>query len=73
MPVKNISALRIKTIKVHCDRCQQTVEGIRANDFTAGVYDMTTWEEFRRGDEQYVCVSCMFDDPKYLDRYGSAF
>lgn len=73
MPVKNIWALRIKTIKLTCDRCKQIVEGIRGNDFTAGIYDMKTWEEFRRGDERYVCASCMFADERYLSRYGSCF
>jgi hypothetical protein len=34
---------------------------------------MTTWEEYRRENEQYVCVSCMFADPKYVERYGSCF
>ena len=73
MPVKDILKFRIKTIKLACDRCRQIIEGIRGNDFTAGIYDMTTWEEFRRGDERYVCVSCMFADQKFLDRYGSSF
>lgn len=73
MPAKNTRALRIKTIKLVCDRCKHTVEGIQGNDFTGGVYDMTTWEEFRRGDERYVCVPCMFADQRYLDRYGSSF
>ena len=64
---------RIKTIEVICDRCKQIVEVIRGEKFTAGIYDMTKWEEYRRENERYVCDSCMFADPKYLERYGSCF
>ena len=73
MPVKSTWPFRVKTIKVTCDRCKGIVEGMQGKDFTAGVYDMSTWEEFRRTDEKYVCVSCMFADQKYLDRYGCSF
>jgi hypothetical protein len=65
--------LRVKTIKVTCDRCKKVVEGIRGKDFTSGFFEMTKWQECRRGDEQYVCNPCMFGDPKYFDRYGSRF
>jgi transposase-like protein len=64
---------RIKTVKLTCDRCKHQVEGLRGTGFTAGIYDMTTWDEYRRGDERYVCVSCMFADPKFVERYGSCF
>ena len=64
---------RIKTIKVICDRCKKMVEGIRGEAFTAGFYDMTNWEEYRRENEHYVCDSCMFADLKYVERYGSCF
>jgi hypothetical protein len=63
----------IKTFKVTCDRCKQVIEGIRGRDFVAGVYDMRSWEEYRRGDERHVCASCMFADEKYVERYGSSF
>jgi hypothetical protein len=62
-----------KTIKVICDRCKQIIEGIRREDFTAGFYDMAKWEEYRRENEQYVCDSCMFTGPRYVERYGSCF
>jgi len=62
-----------KTIKVTCDRCQQIVEGIRGEEFSAGFYDMIKWEEYRRDNERYVCESCMFADPRYIERYGSCF
>jgi len=73
MSVKASSRSRIKTIKVICDRCKQIVEGIRGEEFTGGFYDMTRWEEYRHENEQYVCDSCMFADPKYVERYGSCF
>jgi hypothetical protein len=71
MSVKASSQSRIKTIKIVCDRCKQIVEGIRGEEFSAGFYNMTKWEEYRRENEQYVCASCMFADPKYVERYGS--
>ena len=73
MSVKAYSHSRTKPIKVICDRCKQTVEGIRGEEFTAGFYDMTKWEEYRRENEQHLCASCMFADPKYIERYGSCF
>jgi hypothetical protein len=73
MSVKVFSHSRIKTIRVICDRCKQIVEGIRGEEFTAGFYDMTKWEEYRRENEQYVCASCMYADTKYVERYGSCF
>ena len=73
MSIKTSVHSRIKTIKVICDRCKQIVEGIRADGFTTGFYDMTNWQEYRRENEQSVCVSCMFADPKYVERYGSCF
>ena len=70
----SVSHSPIKTIKVICDRCKRVVQGIRCeNEFIAGLYDMTKWEEYRRENEQYVCDSCMFDDPEYVKRYGSCF
>ena len=47
MSVKASSHSRIKTIKVICDRCKKIVEGIRFEEFTAGFYNMTKWEEYR--------------------------
>jgi hypothetical protein len=73
MPGKAISGNRTRAIKVTCDRCKQTVEGIRGQEFIAGFYDMTKWQEYRRENEQHLCASCMFADPKFLERYGSCF
>ena len=71
--MRELTKHSVKTVKLTCDRCKHPVEGIRGKDFLAGIYDMATWEEFRRGDERYVCASCMFDDPRYVERYGSSF
>ena len=57
---------RVKSVKVTCDRCKQIVEGIRGEEFSAGFYEMTKWEDYRRDNERYVCESCMFAVPKYL-------
>lgn len=73
MSVKAYSHHRTKPIKVICDRCKQTVEGIQGEAFTGGFYDMTKWEEYRRENERHLCASCMFADPRYLERYGSCF
>jgi hypothetical protein len=73
MPPKDFGHSRIKTVEVVCDRCKNGVEAIRGKDFISGIFDMTTWTEYQRGNEHYVCVSCMFADPKYVERYGSCF
>ena len=73
MSRKASSHSKIRTIKVTCNRCKQIVEGIRGEEFTAGFYEMTKWDEYKRENEQYVCNSCMFADPKYVERYGSCF
>jgi hypothetical protein len=73
MSIKAYSHSQIRTMKVICDRCKQIVEGIRGEEFTAGFYDMTKWQEYRRENEQYVCNSCMFADTQYVERYGSSF
>ena len=73
MSVKASSRSRIKTIKIIYDHCKHIVEGIRVEEFTGGFYDMRRWEEYRRENEQHLCNSCMFADPKYVERYGSCF
>jgi hypothetical protein len=62
---------RIKRLKLSVTK--QIVEGIRGEEFTSGFYDMTKWEEYRREKERCVCESCMFADPKHVERYGSCF
>ena len=64
---------RLKTLKLVCDRCRQPIEALQSKEFVAGFYDMTKWQEYRRANELHVCRSCMFADPKYVDRYGSSF
>ena len=48
---------QVKTVQVMYDRCKQIVEGLRGEEVTAGFYDVTKWEEYRR--EQYACQSCI--------------
>jgi len=71
MSVKAASNSAIRTIKVSCDRCKQIVDALRGEEFTAGFYDMTKWEKYQRENEQCVCNSCMYADPKYVERWGS--
>lgn len=73
MAGKVASRSRVRTIKLVCDRCKEMIEGIRGEEFTAGFYDMTKWEEYRRENEHYICHSCMFADARYVERYGSCF
>ena len=73
MSTRNFSRSHIKLIKVTCDRCKQVIEGIRGQDFSAGFYDMSKWEEYRRENERYICEPWMFADRKYVERYGSSF
>ena len=73
MPKKVSAQYRIKITKFKCDRCGLVVDGFRGDGFAAGIYDMASWEEYRRGNERYVCAPCMFADPNYLERYGSSF
>jgi hypothetical protein len=73
MSPNNSDRARTKTIKVVCDRCKDVVEAIRGEDFISGVFDMRTWVEYRRGNERYVCASCMYADSNYVARYGSCF
>ena len=65
--------IRIKTIKVTCDRCKRVIEGIRGKDFSGGFFEMSKWPEYRRENEENVCDPCMFADPKYVEHYGSLF
>jgi formylmethanofuran dehydrogenase subunit E len=64
---------QIRTIKVVCERCKEVVPAIREKDIVFGIFDMTSWAEYRRSNERYVCPSCMYADPNYVARYGSCF
>lgn len=65
---------RVLTRSANClIGCTKERGGRNRENKTAGFYDMTKWEEYRRDNERYVCESCMFADPKYVDRYGSCF
>src|SRR4030095_752974 len=58
---------RVKSIKVICDRCKQLVEGIRGEAFSAGFYDMTKWEDYRRDNERYVVSHACLPIPSTLN------
>lgn len=68
----------INEIEIVCDRCEKTVNGIVIEasagipKVTGGFYDVTGtgWNEFAREGEQMVCDSCMWCDPKYVERYS---
>ena len=60
-----------------CDRCGETIDGIIIQDagmpkLTGGFYDVSEgcWHEYARGDyEQNVCDRCMWEDPKFIEKY----
>ena len=54
MSVKASSDSTIRTIKIICDRCKRSVKGLRGEDLIAGLYEMTTWKDYRRENEQNV-------------------
>lgn len=70
---KNIERSRIKPVRINCDRCKRHVEALRGDAFISGIFEMSTWAEYRRDNERYVCAPCMFADPAYVERYGSCF
>lgn len=56
---------------VHCDRCQQDVEGFIDPDpsgMSGGVY--VGWTEFMNPGERVICDRCMWSDPRYIKIYG---
>ncbi len=73
MGSKNTERLRIKTVRIDCDRCKCHIEALCRDEFVSGIFDMTTWAEYRRDNERYVCIACMFADPAYVERFGSCF
>ena len=61
---------------VVCSRCRKGIEGSHSDDsssgFTAGYYDCRSgsWAEFSGVDEDFLCDTCMFKDPKFIAIYG---
>ena len=68
----------MKTIKITCDRCGAEVEGViercpATGTITTGGYyivaEGSSWNEYQRDDEEYVCDECMHEDPLYKKLY----
>lgn len=68
-------------VTITCDRCGNTVEGIRDSfEFegrtiktTSGFYDLSEdggWVRFAQSGEKQICDECMFGDPEYQKIYG---
>ena len=62
-----------------CGRCHKIVEQEPFNPrgFTAGYYDVqgdpnVEWGCYARPGEKYLCDSCMWSDPKFILRRGTA-
>lgn len=45
--------------KIICDRCGEIVSGDNCYNVTEGY-----WEQFKRWEEELVCLKCMSSDPK---------
>lgn len=58
-----------------CDRCHKPQPDAFVEEFvTGGVYDVRSsyWSQFRRhAEEEIICDACMWDDPLYVELYGS--
>lgn len=59
-------------VRVVCDRCGYTVEGLRGPETTAGFYrvNIGTWEKYGAPGEVYLCDACMRSDWRYCYDYG---
>lgn len=61
---------------IHCDRCLKTKPGYVVDGpfgMSAGCYMVgkgSHWHEMARPGEEVVCDDCMWEDPKYIARYG---
>lgn len=62
-----------------CDRCHKVVDREPfPNTRTAGYYDVTgdpnvEWGCYARPGEKYVCDSCLWSDPKFIQRRGGSY
>ena len=68
----------MKSIQITCDRCGIEIEGMidrcPSTDaiITSGYYivsEGSSWNEYQRDDEEYVCDACMHADPEYKKLY----
>ena len=60
------------SVQVKCSRCNNIVEGIRGDGFTAGFYDVAKgyWKPFARREEKRLCDNCMHGSPEYQHVFG---
>jgi hypothetical protein len=70
--------INMKNVKITCDRCGSEIEGMigKCPDTgaitTSGYYivaEGSSWNEYQRDDEEYVCDDCMHADPQYKKLY----
>lgn len=62
-----------------CSRCEQLIENFKppvydskGQGMTAGYYVIGSyWEKYANKGEVYVCDSCMWQDPRYIEVYGN--
>lgn len=57
----------------NCCRCNKTVDIADFTEgMTAGYYDVrgNAWEQFSDANEDFICDSCMWKDPRYRVVYG---
>lgn len=62
-------------VKVKCDRCGKSVEGMHMPGpygMTAGYYDTTglPWSKYANPGETKLCDNCMWADPRYQVDYA---
>ena len=46
---------------VLCGRCKKVVDGVRAENYDNGFYDLTNekWEKYKKNDELFLHIQCM--------------
>ena len=59
-------------VKVKCDRCEKTIEGIENSLGTGGFYrrGRSHWAKYMDDGESIVCDECMSVDPRYRSDYA---
>lgn len=61
-------------VTVQCDRCGMMVDGYADDHATAGFYQVregSLWARYARLGEQYLCDTCVYEDPRYIRDYGA--
>lgn len=63
----------MRWVTVRCDRCKQTVKGLRDDAGTSGFYEIkpgSYWGKYSYPEEKVICDPCMIKDPVYRKDYG---